>query len=731
MLGALGYESPEIERLSRNFRGGLRRDVGAYTADSKIYWELARDLTRHRVTPVPKPRLAPNPSPPQRRLPPLTNPVGKPLGPPEVPAATTPTAANARRLIFTPLTQVGEVVRRYGRQGYGLYNVGGEIPTDFPHTFPTIESLNARGPVADLPELASYLSELESGSGRSGLAQVRKSLRVGPQAGPLILTVGSELQAQALAGIVGRSSGGQPSYHFRQGNTKIERPLKELPPGIGELPEYALLEAAYRDEFPAGAPRRSAESLFEDAIGRSGITPSDEQIRAILSPAKDVAVIAPAGTGKTTVAALRSAAMLIGRVQGGSQTAWRMLNLAFNRTAARDLGLEAYGVLPPEVQRSLQRVDQQTIGRTIHSLAESAVLPSLARYRRGQKSPAFLGHEKYVPVGEDLPRIVGTRFQVEALARVMGDLGIIPPAESSEDDSGRESPDWFLGDVAQEARAYLAEISWAKMNNLFPDEYARHLQEQGRTADPWYSRAAVLYDEYQSQKAEANLLDFDDLLLLFYRLLTEDPWTFRKYNGASEAGGYDHVLVDEFQDVRPLEWLTIEQMRRPDGRLVVLGDPEQAIYTTFREAVGSLEGVSELGVFRSDPEVFSLPDNYRSARAITASLRGLTGREWERSYFDRPGEVHVYPTLTPETQNELIADLVQEDIARGVPPQNIAVSARASSFLYRPEHPDSGLFGALRRRGVPAILEPSEQQKLDMSLAELLRFQLLKSLNEG
>ena len=720
MLGALGYEGPTLNRMMANFRGGLRRDAQAYTADSKIYWELARDLGRFRPERTAAPLLRPNPNPPVRRVLQAPSPTGLPAGPPA-----------ERKLLFTPLAQVADVVRRYGTRGYGLYNVGGALPADFPHTFPDVPELASGGEIPDLSALGGYLSRLAAGGGQAGLARVRESLRIGSQAGPLILTVASELQAQALAGILGRVPGSDPSFHFRQGNTKIERPLKALPPAIAELSGYRALESGFREEFPAGAPRRSAESLFEDALRRSGINPSNEQVRAILSPAKDLAVIAPSGTGKTTVAALRSAAMLIGRVQGGSQTAWRLLNIAFNRTAARDLGLEAYGVLPPEIQKSLQRVDQQTIGRTIHSLAESAVLPSLARYRRGQKSPAFVGHEKYVPYGEELPRIIGTRFQVEALARVMSDIGIIPPPESYPDDSGRESPDWFLGDVAHEARSYLAEISWAKMNNLFPDEYARHLEESGKLADPWYSRAAVLYDEYQGQKAEANLLDFDDLLLLFYRLLTEDPWTFAKYNGASEAGGYDHLLVDEFQDVRPLEWLTIAQMRRPDGRLVVLGDPEQAIYTTFREAVGSLEGVADLGVFAGDPETVELKDNYRSGRAITAALRGLSGREWERSYFDRAGEIHVYPTLTPEAQYDLIAGLVQGDIARGIPPQNIAVSARVSSFLYQPGRPDSGLFGALKRRGIPAILEPSEQQKLDMSLAELLRFQLLKSLEEG
>ena len=93
---------------------------------------------------------------------------------------------------------------------------------------------------------------------------------------------------------------------------------------------------------------------------------------------------------------------------------------------------------------------------------------------------------------------------------------------------------------------------------------------------PWCDRHTGkildLFRGYMARKRAATLLDFDDLLLAWRSLLTDSTL------GPTVAGHWDHVLVDEYQDVNQVQVAIVARLR-PDGDgLTVVGDDAQAIY---------------------------------------------------------------------------------------------------------------------------------------------------------
>ena len=90
---------------------------------------------------------------------------------------------------------------------------------------------------------------------------------------------------------------------------------------------------------------------------------------------------------------------------------------------------------------------------------------------------------------------------------------------------------------------------------------------------------------YIARKRRLGLLDFDDLLLHWRQALRDD------LVGRSLGGLYDHVLVDEYQDVNALQVEVLQLLRTHDPRLTVVGDDAQAIYS-FRASDPSTSSIS-------------------------------------------------------------------------------------------------------------------------------------------
>ncbi len=142
-------------------------------------------------------------------------------------------------------------------------------------------------------------------------------------------------------------------------------------------------------------------------------------------------------------------------------------------------------------------------------------------------------------------------------------------------------------------------------------------REKSGIGQPDFSEIpAEAFEEYTNFLKERKLLDFDDLLLQTLTMIEDDkeevPW----------KKSFSYLLVDEFQDINPLQYRLVKAWNKNGRELFVIGDPDQSIYG-FRGADAKcferLKGDFE------ELEVIKLEDNYRSTpQILNAALRVIS-----------------------------------------------------------------------------------------------------------
>ena len=182
-------------------------------------------------------------------------------------------------------------------------------------------------------------------------------------------------------------------------------------------------------------------------------------------------------------------------------------------------------------------------------------------------------------------------------------------------------------------------------------------------------------ESYRKRKEQANVLDYDDLLTLWLRLLKENP-TLSKLYGEQ----FQYILVDEYQDTNRLQFEIIRNMASHHRNLLVVGDDAQSIYA-FRGA--EVENLLTFPDVFPGTTIFRLETNYRSTpeilRLANASIQ-LNSRQFpkELKSVQPPGPLPaVVPLVDLRQQAAFIAQRVLELREEGVPLQEIAVLFRA------------------------------------------------------
>jgi DNA helicase-2/ATP-dependent DNA helicase PcrA len=168
-------------------------------------------------------------------------------------------------------------------------------------------------------------------------------------------------------------------------------------------------------------------------------------------------------------------------------------------------------------------------------------------------------------------------------------------------------------------RGILSRISAAKSEMLTPEALL------GRVRTYQEEVAARVYERYDAALRRAGALDFDDLLLRAVELLRV-PAMREKW-----AGRYEHVLVDEFQDTNPAQYVLARELASVHRNITVVGDPDQGIYSWRSADIRNVEH------FRRDfPEatVVLLEQNYRSTAG---------GRQARRRRAELPGHCRALP----------------------------------------------------------------------------------------
>jgi DNA helicase-2/ATP-dependent DNA helicase PcrA len=241
-------------------------------------------------------------------------------------------------------------------------------------------------------------------------------------------------------------------------------------------------------------------------------------------------------------------------------------------------------------------------------------------------------------------------------------------------------------------RDVAAEIEWRKTSRLSIDEYSA----KGRPVPPMLSVAAMadVQRAYEGVKDERRQLDFEDVLLATAGMIEAEP---RVAHQVREQ--YRFFVVDEYQDVSPLQHALLQLWLGDRNDVCVVGDVSQTIYSF---AGASPEFLLGFGSEHEDATVLRLEQNYRSTPAIVASanrlMRDRPGALSLHAVGERTGgapTTRAYPTDAAEARG--VAAAIADEIAAGAAPESIAV-------LFRINVQSQALETALSDAGVPYVL---------------------------
>jgi DNA helicase-2/ATP-dependent DNA helicase PcrA len=379
----------------------------------------------------------------------------------------------------------------------------------------------------------------------------------------------------------------------------------------------------------------------------AGLDP--EQCAAARAVSGPVCILAGAGTGKTRTITHRIAY----GVHTGAYVAEQVLAVTFTARAAGELRSRLAGLGVGGVQ-----------ARTFHAAAMRQL-----RYF----APRVLGGP--------MPPLVENKLRLVATAASRARLS-----------TDRTS----LRDLA-------GEIEWAKTTLATPEDYGVKAARAGRELPFEAAAVAQVYASYESAKQREGVLDFEDLLLVTAYALEEHQDVARQVRAQ-----YRHFVVDEYQDVNPLQQRLLDAWLGGRAEVCVVGDPNQTIYSFTGADPDYLLGFADRF---PDAEVVKLERDYRSTPQVVALANKLIGQAPRRRGLpalrltgqraDGPEPVfREHPDEPAEAA--AVAARCRALIDGGVPASEIAVLFRinAQSEVY-----ENALAGA----GVPYVLKGGER----------------------
>ncbi|WP_405104832.1 ATP-dependent DNA helicase UvrD2 [Micromonospora sp. NBC_01405] len=380
----------------------------------------------------------------------------------------------------------------------------------------------------------------------------------------------------------------------------------------------------------------------------AGLDP--EQRAAVTAPAGPVCVLAGAGTGKTRAVTSRIAH----RALTGEVSPRHVLAVTFTARAAAEMRARLTALGAQGVQ-----------ARTFHAAALRQV-----RYF----APRLLA-------GRAMPELLDSKARVVTLAAAR--VGLRTDRAAARDLAG--------------------EIEWAKSSLVEPGEYVVAAAKALRDTPHEPARVAEVFAAYERLKRSNGVIDFEDMLRAAVWGIEEHPDVAEQVRGQ-----YRHFVVDEYQDVNPLQQRLLETWLGGRDDLTVVGDASQTIYS-FTGATSAYlvdfprrhRGATVVRLvrdYRSTPQVVGLANavisQARGAEArLRLELRGQrpTGPEPElRIFTDEPAEAAA------------VATRCRALVDAGTPAREIAV-------LFRTNAQSEAYEKALTDAEVPYVVQGAER----------------------
>ncbi|WP_228824302.1 ATP-dependent DNA helicase UvrD2 [Nocardia blacklockiae] len=381
------------------------------------------------------------------------------------------------------------------------------------------------------------------------------------------------------------------------------------------------------------------------ALRLDGLDP--EQAAAVTAPRGPVCVLAGAGTGKTRTITHRIAYL----VSAGHVRADQVLAVTFTARAAGELRSRLRALGLGGEAKTVQ-------ARTFHA----AALRQLKYFW-----PQVIG---------DVPwKLIDSKFPV--VAQAAHRVGLSTVTESVRDLAG--------------------EIEWAKASLIAPEDYAAVTARLRRETPYEAGKVADVYAGYEQLKntADGLLLDFDDLLLHTAAALEDYASVAEEFRGR-----YRCFVVDEYQDVTPLQQRVLDAWLGDRDDLTVVGDANQTIYSFTGASPNHLLDFSrrfpDATVVRLERDYRSTPQVVSLANRVIGAARGRIAGTRLQLVGKRPdGPEPSFAEYDDEPAEALsVAKAIARLIGQGVPAAEIAV-------LYRINAQSEAYEQALTEAGIP------------------------------
>ncbi len=382
----------------------------------------------------------------------------------------------------------------------------------------------------------------------------------------------------------------------------------------------------------------------------------DEQREAVLAPRGPVCVLAGAGTGKTRTITHRIAQL----VADGHVAAGQILAVTFTQRAAGEM-----------------RTRLRALDTTAPTGARVGAVQALTFHAAAHRQLRYFWPRVIGNTGWEL---LDTKFAVVARAANRTRLN------ASTDD----------------VRDLAGEIEWAKASLIGPEDYVATVAADGRDTPLDAEKIAAVYAAYEALKVRdesVTLLDFDDLLLHTAAAIENDAAVAQEFRDR-----YRCFVVDEYQDVTPLQQRVLSAWLGDRDDLTVVGDANQTIYSFTGASPRFLLDFSrrfpDATVVRLERDYRSTPQVVSLANQLIATARGrVAGSRIQLSGQRAPGPAPSFHEHTDEAaEAAAVAASIGRLIESGTAPSEIAVLYRvnAQSEVYEEALTEAGIAYQIR-----------------------------------
>jgi len=223
------------------------------------------------------------------------------------------------------------------------------------------------------------------------------------------------------------------------------------------------------------------------------------------------------------------------------------------------------------------------------------------------------------------------------------------------------------------------EIEWAKVSLINPEDYVLKSAEIGRPPISGFTpeQVAAVALGYENLKERRSLIDFEDILAILGGILEENSTITEQVRAQ-----YQHFIVDEYQDVSPLQQFVLDQWLGGRDSICVVGDPSQTIYSFtgatpnfllgFRRKYANAKEVRLIRDYRSTPQVVRLANDILKEGKVEGALELVAQRP--------PGPEPVFKEYSDDdAEAKATAEQIKELISDGIPASEIAVLYRTNA----------------------------------------------------